>query len=694
MAARGIRNNNPGNIVKTKKKWAGEIDGNDPKFKTFISMNWGIRAIFALLKSYNVKYNLTTLPAIFNKYAPKDNEGTDPVIYANNISKWTGIPKDKKISWTDKETMIKLVYYITKQENGGGVTLAQVKEGAALFYGNKIYSAPTEEKKKEEIIEKPTPPKYVWTTVSIPPTNIPKEAEKPKKELNRVLNDPSIKNEIPLDQISVSQEAQITSFLETNKQKTYESIGLDCPIVIIKDICLTEEEILNLEIDCNDFLPKIFLMIAPATKSLTTTEVPKDGDVISVFIKSTNNMLKPIRNDYLITSCDVINNEINYPNTKTIIKLQGELFVPSIYADKNYTSVGTSKEALKYISKELKLGFAFNDHDDTSDLQIWLSPKKNAFNFIKEIADHAWKDECSYFKTWIDPYYNLTFINVNKTLISPDDLDVTIGTLTSILKSTPPDPDEKNAKAQIKILTNSPSYKNTSLFLYKTEVTNNVSQITKKFGAHINNSMFIANQNFLNKNNDGHITLQNLQTYDTNKLEDFSILRGRNKFDINYASNGSVPYSNFSVDEINSKSEWTGPQYTISDSDTGSDNKIWSGNVHKNYNRATSHNEMNNEELNKLYIIATVAGPCLQILKGEKIPILIYGNNELDITPNGVNPKTFNINKFYSGYYYVDGIKIIYKNNEDTITSTKYRTELTLKRREWPIPKDYKKDNV
>ena len=44
--ARGIRNNNPGNIRKDGSVWRGEVAGPDKSFKTFETMAWGIRAIY------------------------------------------------------------------------------------------------------------------------------------------------------------------------------------------------------------------------------------------------------------------------------------------------------------------------------------------------------------------------------------------------------------------------------------------------------------------------------------------------------------------------------------------------------------------------------------------------------------------------------------------------------------------------
>ena len=89
-----------------------------------------------------------------------------------------------------------------------------------------------------------------------------------------------------------------------------------------------------------------------------------------------------------------------------------------------------------------------------------------------------------------------------------------------------------------------------------------------------------------------------------------------------------------------------------------------------------------------------VAGPCLQVLRGEKIPIIIYYKDELTMnTSNSNDEKLYNVNKFYSGYYFVDGYKIYYtQNNANDNMLSNFKTELILKRREWPVPVDYEKE--
>ena len=75
---RGIRNNNPGNIEKSKNnKWQGMAESQpDKRFITFTSPEWGIRAIARILINYKDKYDLDTVKKIISRWAPPSENNT------------------------------------------------------------------------------------------------------------------------------------------------------------------------------------------------------------------------------------------------------------------------------------------------------------------------------------------------------------------------------------------------------------------------------------------------------------------------------------------------------------------------------------------------------------------------------------------------------------------------------------------
>ena len=83
---RGIRNNNPLNIIRFKNsKWAGmAAEQTDPSFCQFATMVYGWRAAFVLLRKYYFTYKLRTIRAIISRWAPpEDNNPTG--IYIDSV---------------------------------------------------------------------------------------------------------------------------------------------------------------------------------------------------------------------------------------------------------------------------------------------------------------------------------------------------------------------------------------------------------------------------------------------------------------------------------------------------------------------------------------------------------------------------------------------------------------------------------
>lgn len=116
MLPKGIRLNNPGNIERGLL-WKGLSDiQSDDRFCSFVSPEYGIRAICKLMGTYNKNYNANTITKIVTRYAPPNENPTDS--YIKNVSLWSGFPADEELDFTDPLVLAKLAEAITRQENG------------------------------------------------------------------------------------------------------------------------------------------------------------------------------------------------------------------------------------------------------------------------------------------------------------------------------------------------------------------------------------------------------------------------------------------------------------------------------------------------------------------------------------------------------------------------------------------------
>ena len=74
---RGIRNNNPLNIRRSKFKWVGKITpGNDSDFEEFDTIEHGIRAAVLIIRKYITKYGINTPQGIIARWAPASENDT------------------------------------------------------------------------------------------------------------------------------------------------------------------------------------------------------------------------------------------------------------------------------------------------------------------------------------------------------------------------------------------------------------------------------------------------------------------------------------------------------------------------------------------------------------------------------------------------------------------------------------------
>lgn len=115
-ASRGIRNNNPGNIVRTTERWQGMSadQSGDSRFVVFDSPVYGIRALARVLRKYNAA-GLNTVQAIINRWAPPVENDTSA--YARAVATALGVTPTQPLTLTDS-VMGGLIAAIIKHENG------------------------------------------------------------------------------------------------------------------------------------------------------------------------------------------------------------------------------------------------------------------------------------------------------------------------------------------------------------------------------------------------------------------------------------------------------------------------------------------------------------------------------------------------------------------------------------------------
>lgn len=115
--SRGLRNNNPGNLILTNIAWQGKIpnkQNKDGHFEQFQDIYWGIRAM--LLDVINdIKKGKNTVRKLITEYAPPHENNTEA--YISHVAKSLKISADTKFQAINGAFLFQLAKAIISKEN-------------------------------------------------------------------------------------------------------------------------------------------------------------------------------------------------------------------------------------------------------------------------------------------------------------------------------------------------------------------------------------------------------------------------------------------------------------------------------------------------------------------------------------------------------------------------------------------------
>ncbi|ALM50308.1 hypothetical protein AMR72_16305 [Flavobacterium psychrophilum] len=119
---RGIRNNNPGNLVRTAIDWLGKVPHSqnpDTRFEQFIELRYGLRAMMLDLIS-DIKRGDNTITKLISVYAPASENNT--ASYIKTVAAAIGLSPLAVIDLS-QETIIALCKAMVRVENGNAFNI-------------------------------------------------------------------------------------------------------------------------------------------------------------------------------------------------------------------------------------------------------------------------------------------------------------------------------------------------------------------------------------------------------------------------------------------------------------------------------------------------------------------------------------------------------------------------------------------
>jgi len=340
-----------------------------------------------------------------------------------------------------------------------------------------------------------------------------------------------------------------------------------------------------------------------------------------------------------------------------------ETRIPGLYSEVSKAFRGnTSYDTLFDVSQDLDLGFSSND-SGLDDSMTWVCPNFSYYNFINEVTERSYKDDNSFYKCWIDPYYNLTFVNMNNQITADDyvqNVMVIRGGDTAndtFIEGTNLDMQEMPL-----VLTNQKGSGDLPFYILNYTLLSKSGNVSNHYGY-----------------------VQEVQFYDESIVPEKSNAEKYVKYTIETGTSEAV-----GVNQIFQKGRAREDEYkkevrkswygSLNSSDNG-------GGVHENFIQALIQNEFNNEDLGKFTLKIELAGYYGGIYRGQGLPVLIYANEQgLRKQNTGVsNDKKQEsdtdpvLDRFLSGNYVVSAMETKY----DTLKGM-YQV-LYLNKREWTL---------
>ena len=223
---------------------------------------------------------------------------------------------------------------------------------------------------------------------------------------------------LKVEELKISDKSYATMGVRSDKISYY------IPVVYINDFMIPQTNLTNFSLDYSSFAPQVMVEFVDMTNELLSTNVPKPGSYIKVFIGGYGDekYYKPIRQDFVITNINKTNKTGGeYQNSGNPIKykLTGILNVPLGFRKMPWSSSKiNARQAMFNISNTVGLGFATNFSTNSDvDVMRWVNTQnKSYYDFMREITQHSCYSPYTFFTSFIDQYYVLNYVECRRLL--------------------------------------------------------------------------------------------------------------------------------------------------------------------------------------------------------------------------------------------------------------------------------------
>lgn len=358
------------------------------------------------------------------------------------------------------------------------------------------------------------------------------------------------------------------------------------PQLFFYNIEIPANYIKKLAIDSNKYLPECKVIFEDVYNLFHDTGFPADNAYITIILPTVSKQLGNIFMEFKIQRFD-IKEKVGTNNLK-VIHIYGVVNINNLLVKKYESFINSSSYDVSLnLARDTGLGF-YTNVSNSNDKMNWINPGWNRYKFLQHVTNHAWVGETNFVWSFIDFYYNINYVDVEKSL--NQNIEDIVWESSSIQKKT------ENQKGPF--LTNEEAAKGTNTFFTGERIINQSTDISLKRGY-----------------------LRNISYYD---------------FDGNWTEKGGA-YKQFVLDTITS--EGKGNKILLKGDPGSTDfynenqsyhymHKIDTENIYPDYLWAKLQNEENIYDLQKIFMRITLPKPNFNLKRFEKINLFFVNRNE------------------------------------------------------------------
>jgi len=405
--------------------------------------------------------------------------------------------------------------------------------------------------------------------------------------------------------------------------KFKEKIAQSLPIVYYYGTELQQNNIKKLIIDSNKFMPLCYISYIDEQNIMHDIGFPTDNAKLTIVLPSSNDALANVFMNFKIQKYNV--ELIRNSNVKKI-HMWGICDVENLLITeyKAYDNK-TSYELMKDTAHNTGLGLMSNV-ESSADSMTWLNPGIKNYDFLQDTANKAWVGESGYIWSFVDLFYNINYIDVEKAL--SDDIKNIKWVKTNIFNISNYNKVSKSedTKLDIPYLTNERSQIGSNIYFTGEQILNQSTDISLKRGYLRNIHFYDVDGNWGDKA--GAYKQYNLDTITSSGTENNSVYLKGEPGDTDFYKKNIV---NHYLDKIDTKNMY--PDF------------LW----------AKLQNSENLQDLQKIAMTIILPIPNFNIKRFEKLKLVFFNSNH-GVTNSAVNIKL-------NGEWLVTGLKFVWNGS-------------------------------